>query len=328
MQPTDAWSDWPEWLTDWPMALARSRFSTENHGDYPRWQAAIDAMPTAAQLSVGLPQLAAGAVGCSLGNSENDSSGSIDTELLIKLEACLQALHPWRKGPFQFGSIFIDTEWRSDWKWDRLADAVGSLTDQRILDIGSGNGYFGWRMLGAGAMSVVGIDPTLVFCMQHRAVQCLLRHPNHWVLPLGIEEIPATHAFDWVLSMGVLYHRKDPQEHIRQMYALTEAGGKCVMETLVVDGPASLYPEGRYARMRNISVIPSLAELQQWLVQAGYTNPQLIDLTPTTTEEQRSTPWMRFESLDKALDANNPSRTMEGWPAPLRAMIVAEKCFA
>lgn len=321
MQPTDALADW---LTDWPMALAHSRFSAEHHGDFPRWQDAIDAMPTAAQLAAGSPQLAAGAVGCSLGYGE-DGSGSTNAELLRKLEASLQALHPWRKGPFQFGSIFIDTEWRSDWKWNRLAGAMGSLANRRILDIGAGNGYFGWRMLGAGAESVVGIDPTLLFCMQHRAVQRLLRHPNHWVLPLGIEEVPSTHAFDWVLSMGVLYHRKDPKEHIRQMYALTEAGGQCVMETLVIDGPAGLYPKGRYARMRNISVIPSLAELQQWLEQAGYSNVQLIDLTPTTTEEQRSTTWMRFESLDKALDTTNPSRTVEGWPAPLRAMIVAEK---
>ena len=309
-------SDWPNWLEGWPKDMALARFSSEHHGDFLRWQTAVDDIPA---LSLSDPKLNQPAVGGSIAASP---------EQIAAMETSLNALHPWRKGPFQLGSIHIDTEWRSDWKWDRLAPAMGSLDGQRVLDIGGGNGYFGWRMLGAGADAVVGIDPTLLFCMQHRAVQCLLRHPNHLVLPLGIEEIPSTHAFDWVLSMGVLYHRKDPQEHIRQMYALTEAGGKCVMETLVVDGPASLYPEGRYARMRNISVIPSLAELQQWLVQAGYTNPQLIDLTPTTTEEQRSTPWMRFESLDKALDATNPSRTMEGWPAPLRAIIVAEKCSA
>ena len=160
--------------------------------------------------------------------------------------------------------------------------------DKVVLDIGCGNGYFGWRMLGAGADAVVGIDPTLVFCMQHRAVQRLLDYPNHWVLPLGVEDIPASHRFDWVLSMGVLYHRKNPQEHIKQMYALTEDGGKCVMETLVVDAADSLYPQDRYARMRNIGVIPNLTDLRQWMTDAGYQNIELIDLSPTTTEEDPS----------------------------------------
>ena len=87
---------------------------------------------------------------------------------------------------------------------------MGSLADQHILDVGCGNGYFGWRVLGAGAASVIGVDPTLLFCMQHRAIQHYLRHPRHWVLPLGVEELGARHRFNWVLSMGVLYHRKDP----------------------------------------------------------------------------------------------------------------------
>ena len=307
-------NDWPPWLTDWPEAEARQRFSAEKHGDYPRWQAAVDAMPT---LDTDALKLSQGAVGCNFTNAS--------PEQIEQVEHCLQALHPWRKGPFQLGPIHIDTEWHSDWKWDRLAPAMGTLDGQRILDIGCGNGYFGWRMLGAGADAVVGIDPTLVFCMQHRAVQRLLDHPNHWVLPLGVEEIPASHRFDWVLSMGVLYHRKDPREHIEQMYALTEDGGRCVMETLVVDAADSLYPQGRYARMRNIGVIPNLADLRQWMADAGYQRIELVDLSPTTTEEQRSTPWMRFESLDKSLDSQNTSLTVEGLPAPLRAMLIGRR---
>ena len=307
-------NDWPSWLTGWPEADARQRFSAEKHGDYPRWQAAIDAMPI---LETGVLKLSQAAVGC-------DFTDASDAQI-EQLEHCLQTLHPWRKGPFQLGPVHIDTEWHSDWKWDRLAPSMGDLNGQRILDIGCGNGYFGWRMLGAGADMVVGIDPNLVFCMQHRAVQRLLDHPNHWVLPLGVEEVPANHRFDWVLSMGVLYHRKDPREHIEQMFALTGDSGRCVMETLVVDACESLYPEGRYARMRNIGVIPNLTDLRQWMTDAGYQNIELIDLSPTTTEEQRSTSWMRFESLDKSLDPQDPSLTVEGLPAPLRAMLIGER---
>ena len=305
-------SDWPSWLEGWPKDLALARFSAEHHGDFARWQAAVADMPA---LVLGELSLNQPAVGGSLAASADD---------IAAMETSLNALHPWRKGPFQLGSIHIDTEWRSDWKWDRLAPAMGSLEGQQVLDIGGGNGYFGWRMLGAGADAVVGIDPTLLFCMQHRAVQRLFDPPSHWVLPLGIEEVPVTTTFDWVLSMGVLYHRKDPVEHIRQMHALTKSGGQCVMETLIVDAPQSLYPEGRYARMRNIGVIPNLDDLKHWMVEAGYTNIRVIDVTPTTVGEQRSTTWMRFESLDKALDPQDPSVTVEGLPAPLRAMLIGE----
>ena len=307
-------SDWPPWLTDWPEAEARQRFSAQKHGDYPRWQLAIDEMPA---IQTGTLHLSQAAVGCDF----TDASA----EQIEQLERCLQALHPGVRGPFSWGPCTLiangvrtgnGTDWRPPW---------GALDDQRILDIGCGNGYFGWRMLGAGAEAVVGIDPTLVFCMQHRAMQRLLDHPNHWVLPLGVEEVTATHRFDWVLSMGVLYHRKNPREHLKQMYGLTEEGGRCVMETLVVDAQDSLYPNGCYARMRNIGVIPNLVDLRQWMVDAGYQNIELIDLSPTTTNEQRSTPWMRFESLDKSLDPHDASLTVEGLPAPLRAMLVGTR---
>ena len=54
-------NDWPSWLTDWPEAEARQRFSAEKHGDYLRWQAAIDAMHA---LEAGALQLSQAAVGC------------------------------------------------------------------------------------------------------------------------------------------------------------------------------------------------------------------------------------------------------------------------
>ena len=37
----------------------------------------------------------------------------------------VEALHPWRKGPFQIAEHEIDAEWRSDQKWDRIAPRVG-----------------------------------------------------------------------------------------------------------------------------------------------------------------------------------------------------------
>ena len=63
----------------------------------------------------------------------------------------LHALQPWRKGPFSLFGVQIDTEWRSDWKWNRVAPHLSPLAGRRVLDVGCGNGYYGWRMCAAGA---------------------------------------------------------------------------------------------------------------------------------------------------------------------------------
>jgi len=249
--------------------------------------------------------------------------GDIDTSALV---GALQALHPWRKGPFAIGGVTIDTEWRSDWKWRRIAPALGSLRGQRVLDIGCGNGYFGWRMLAAGADEVIGIDPTLLFCMQHLAIARYTGDPRNRVLPLGVEEIPDTVQFDTVFSLGVIYHRRDPLQHTRQLHALTRAGGRAVLESLVVvDAAQDLIPRGRYARMRNVWCVPTIATMQSWLESSGFSNVRVVDVTPTTTAEQRSTEWMRFESLSQALDPADPAYTVEGHPAPVRAVLMADK---
>jgi len=171
--------------------------------------------------------------------------------------------------------IKIDTEWRSDWKWDRIAPHL-NLDGQQVLDIGCGNGYFGLRMLGAGARLVVGIDPTMVFVMQWLAMQKLAPGLNNFVLPMGIEH----------LSMGVLYHRRDPLEHLRQLRSLVRTGGHIVLETLVLDGAGKevLEPQGRYARMRNVHAVPTVAVLLEWLKQAGMANAEVLDVSKTTVE--------------------------------------------
>jgi len=239
----------------------------------------------------------------------------------------LMGLHPWRKGPFRLGGIEIETEWHSDWKWDRLKNHIGNLNDQRILDIGCGNGYFGWRMLGAGARLVIGIDPTLLFVMQYFACRHFAGSElANVVLPLGIEDLPAgLSGFDSVFSMGVFYHRRSPIEHLQQLRKLTRPGGQVVLETLVVEGDENqvLVPEDRYARMRNVWFLPSSAALCNWMLRAGFSSVTCVDETTTTTAEQRSTAWMTFESLAESLQAGDHSKTLEGYPAPRRAILVA-----
>ena len=304
---------WPgnEWLAELAR-LAETRLASHPHGDLPRWRAALAALPgvkPGADLDRAAPVL---------GETAPDPAALRET---------LMALHPWRKGPLVLGGVAIDTEWRSDWKWRRVQPHV-DLAGHRVLDVGCGNGYFGLRMLGAGAALVVGVDPTLLFVMQHLACRHFSGDLPNFVLPLGIEDLPAGPAgFDTVLSMGVLYHRKDAVDHLERLRGLLKkCGGTLVLETLVLPQNRRgdlLVPDGRYARMRNVWAIPGTERLRGWVKNAGFQNVEVVDETTTTPGEQRSTAWMRFESLEQALDPEDGSRTVEGMPAPVRAVVIA-----
>ena len=304
---------WPsnEWLQRL-CRLAEDRLAAHPHGDLDRWRAAVEALPRVdpeVRLNRGAPRLGAAAPGAEA------------------LRSTLQQLHPWRKGPLVLGGVNIDTEWRSDWKWDRIAPHV-ELSGRRVLDIGCGNGYFGLRMLGAGAELVVGIDPTVLFVVQLLACRHFSGELPSYVLPLGIEDLPGgMSGFDSVFSMGVLYHRRRPERHLARLRSLVEkTGSTLVLETLVLPKGREreiLAPEGRYARMRNVWAIPGTDRLLEWVRSAGFREARIVDVTATTVREQRSTEWMRFESLAEALDPNDRTRTIEGWPAPVRAMLTA-----
>jgi len=289
--------------------LAWQYLKNSTHGDLQYWLEAIRTLPE-------------GDSGADLDRAAPVLCPPVDDPGLLRKS--LFALHPWRKGPLELGGVKIDTEWRSDWKWDRIAPHL-NLEGQQVLDIGCGNGYFGLRMLGVGAKLVVGIDPTMVFVMQWLAMQKLAPGLNNFVLPMGIEHLPAdTGGFDTVFSMGVLYHRRDPLEHLRQLRSLVRTGGHVVLETLVLDGEGKeiLEPQGRYARMRNVHAVPTVGVLQDWLKQAGMADAEVLDVSKTTVGEQRSTEWMTFESLRESLGEEDMALTVEGHPAPVRAALL------
>ena len=127
--------------------------------------------------------------------------------------------------------------------------------------------------------------------------------------------------------MGVLYHRRSPIDHLFQLRDQLRDGGELVLETLIVDGGPNevLVPGERYAQMRNVWFIPSAAALVGWLEKCGFENVRIVDQSLTTTDEQRRTPWMRNDSLAEFLDPTDPTLTIEGHPAPKRAVLVASR---
>ncbi|MGE4285006.1 MAG: tRNA 5-methoxyuridine(34)/uridine 5-oxyacetic acid(34) synthase CmoB [Phycisphaerae bacterium] len=286
------------------------------HGDFDAWLESIASFPA---LPAGKADFTSDAVTCGT-NSLPAQDKSVFTSALMRL-------HPWRKGPFCLHGVYIDTEWRSCMKWDRIVGQIAPLEGRKVLDIGCGNGYYGYRMLGAGAEFVLGIDPTMLFVAQSIALNKAIGESRNAVLPLGIDELPEQmKCFDTVFSMGVLYHRRDPVAHIKRLAGTVRSGGQVVLETIVIDEEPELLfiPKGRYAKMRNLWNLASPAMITGWLEKAGLKNVRLVDKTLTTTAEQRKTDWMTFESLADFLNPADHTHTIEGLPAPVRAVFVGE----
>lgn len=311
-------------INDTPLAplsnlqdAVREGLSVQRFGDLPTWYRALAALPEIEPSTLELQNKVA------IGEPTD-----ADEQQLAELKHQLQQLIPWRKGPYQLFGIEIDTEWRSDWKWERLRRDISPLHGRTVLDVGCGNGYHCLRMIGEGAARVVGIDPSPRFVVQFYMVKKYLKAIPADVLPVGIEALPANlQAFDTTFSMGVLYHRRSPMDHLRELKDTLKPGGELVLETLVIDGGlgTTLVPEGRYAMMNNVWFIPTSATLASWLTKTGFTDVRIIDECITNTQEQRSTEWMKFHSLANFLDPGNPERTVEGHPAPKRAVLLARK---
>ena len=307
------------WLARLPDQLARG-LDRKRHGDLPAWEKAVAKLPA-------LPDERHTAL--------DQDTVSVEVTLTEpQTRQChnlLKKLAPWRKGPYALGGIQIDTEWRSDWKWQRVAPHLSPLTGRRVLDVGGGSGYHAWRMAGAGAAFVLVIDPSPRFFYQFQAVRHFVGDGDEGrthFLPVGIEDVPEKlEAFDSVFSMGVLYHRPSPLEHLHQLKDALRPGGELVLETLVVEGDVTtvFMPGERYAAMPNVYFLPSSAALAHWLERCGFDNVRVVDEAETRLEEQRTTEWMSFQSLADFLDPEDRRRTIEGYPAPRRAVLIATK---
>jgi tRNA (mo5U34)-methyltransferase len=283
------------------------------HGDYSRWSKALELLPEVEGVTI----------------HPDDVVRVISHDKVVdkaNVRTALQALCPWRKGPFEVFGVHVDSEWRSDMKWQRVLPHISSLQGRKVLDIGCGSGYHLWRMLEQGAELALGIDTSPLFAFHFAAIKRYTPESQAFYLPAGIGDMPEHMAsFDSVFSMGILYHRKNPLAHLQRIKTLLNEGGEVVLETLVVDGDAQtcLIPDGRYAKMRNVWFLPSVAMLSLWMKRLGFKDVRCVDINVTSSKEQRVTDWMRFESLADYLDPHDSSKTIEGHPAPKRAILIA-----
>ena len=305
-----------KWLEVLPAQLANWQKSNIDNR-FNQWLNSIKHLPTIKPYQIDL-----------LNSVTAESEQPISIGDQQRITQLLKNMMPWRKGPFHLYGIYIDTEWRSDWKWERLIPHINNLAGKTVLDVGCNSGYHLWRMVGAGAKLAVGIDPMALYLCQFEAIRKLLGNDQRaHLLPLGIEELPKLNAFDTVFSMGVLYHRRSPLDHLFQLKDQLVDGGQLVLETLVIDGDLhqALMPGERYAQMRNVYFIPSVPTMINWLHKCGFSDVKMVDKSVTSLDEQRKTEWMTSDSLADFLDPNDSSKTIEGYSAPMRAVFIAKK---
>jgi tRNA (mo5U34)-methyltransferase len=287
-----------------------------NNGNIPKWSQAINAIDALPKGKVALEQ-----------PYITIYQDSIDSELLMET---LHKLIPWRKGPFMINDLALESEWDGDMKWQRLTKHIKPLKNKRVLDVGAGNGYFTLRMAMEGSKRALGIEPFLLFNYQFRAIKSMIESPlKALLLPVKLEDMPKKPIFDTVFSMGVLYHQRDHMAHLLQLHEMMAPDAELVIETLIIEGPKDyiLVPKDRYAQMRNVYSIPSIKTLKSWLNDANFNNIRVVDVSKTTTAEQRKTPWIgeNGASLEDFLNPLDDSLTIEGYPAPTRAIIICDR---
>jgi len=251
---------------------------------------------------------------------------SDETIDILELERVARLMMPWRKGPFDLFGLHIDTEWRSDLKYNFLRPHF-NLSGKKVADIGCNNGYYMFRMLEDSPAKVVGFDPSAVFKTQFDFINHFVKSNIVYEL-LGVEHLPFyEEKFDVVFCLGVLYHRSDPVGMLKDLAKGLAEGGEIYLDTFIIEGdePHALCPAGSYSKITNVYFVPTLKALENWCLRAGFNNFEVLGTVVTTSDEQRKTSWIESHSLEDFLDPADSSKTVEGYPAPMRGYVRISK---
>jgi tRNA (cmo5U34)-methyltransferase len=195
---------------------------------------------------------------------EIGKKADITIEQYEKIFHCVKELKPWKKGPFQIFDIYIDSEWRSDFKWNRIESSLLcdphtqqvipiesnhniknskrnlnshnefnriSLCDKVIADVGCANGYFMYRMLSHNPKLVLGIDPNIKSFLEFQFFQKFTNFSNLKFEILQIEHLDLLpNFFDVIFCLGVLYHVSDPIAMLKKLFISMKTGSELIVD--------------------------------------------------------------------------------------------------
>ena len=251
---------------------------------------------------------------------------NLSTEEAEQIKETALLMKPWRKGPFQFNTLFIDSEWQSQIKYN-LLEPHFNLKDKIVGDIGCNNGYYLFRMLSQEPKKLIGFDPSAIYYSQFQFINHFIQSDIVYEL-LGVEHVEFyEHKFDTLFCLGVLYHRSDPVMMLKSLFKGLNKGGELILDTFMIDGEEEmcLTPKDRYSKIPNIYFVPTVPALINWCHRAGFVSVEILETMKTEPNEQRKTEWIDTQSLEDFLDPNDPEKTIEGYPAPKRVYIKALK---
>lgn len=259
---------------------------------------------------------------------EIETLSKLTPEQINEVRNQASKLSPWKKGPFELFGIEIDSEWDSELKWKRVLEAQLNFENKTILDIGCNNGYFMFRMLEKNPSLVLGIDPILPCRHQFEFINHFVKSDKlHFELWGADDVVHFKDSFDIIFYMGILYHHRNPLEQLKFIKEALVSGGQAIIETIGIEGEEemSLTPREYYAGMKNVYFVPTLNALKNWLSKTGFQEIEVVNISKTDQNEQRSTQWAQKKSLIDGLNPDDHNLTIEGYKAPLRFMLKVTK---
>ena len=288
-----------------------------NHGNKNKWIKILNCLPV-----ISTSYLDYSNSSIIIGRKDEINEAQIKT-----LEKELLKLSPWRKGPFNIFGLEIDSEWRSEKKWQRIQSYLPNIKGMKIADIGCSNGYYSYKLLGLQPDLIVGMDKTALYVIQFLALKSYTKQIQELlVLPCSSEEFNFKKInFDLILSMGILYHSKNPSSHLNSLKHLVKKNGYIILETITSNMPTNIDVKKNqtYAGMKNIGTIFTKKNLNDLMLSSGFKNIEIVNDSFTDSNEQRSTKWMNGKSFkDFTLPNGN---TLEGYPPVCRSIFVAQK---
>lgn len=263
-----------------------------------------------------------------LGDKVTVTIDNLPVEEAEQIRQTALLMKPWRKGPFKINDLLIDSEWQSQIKYN-LLEPYFDLKDKVVGDIGCNNGYYLFRMLSHKPKKLIGFDPSAIYYSQFRFLDHFIQSDIVYEL-LGVEHVEFyEHKFDTLFCLGVLYHRSDPVAMLKSLFKGLNKGGELILDTFMIDGEEEmcLTPKERYSKIPNIYFVPTVNALKNWCFRAGFESVEVLETMVTEHNEQRKTEWIDTQSLEDFLDPDDPTKTVEGYPAPKRVYIKALKAL-